>query len=797
MFHNNYKKKVLLSDKFSTILIFLYTHNIMQIYKKSSINSVNTSGNFNLVHVDKSNAIVSTYNFGLLYSEDLGKTWIESNITSDSFGPVFISGPNAIAGSINNSGLFYSNDFGHTWTQSKTTSKTSITGSFNSIYMVGSKAIAGGNSIGLFYSKDYGHTWTQVIPTGTFNSVYMDELSTNAIAGGDLNTGLFYSDNSGNTWTRAKITNTDDYVQGIFTSVNINMGKALAVGNLYGMTDNIYTGILYSDDNGHTWTKSTSTNDLINFNINFNCSYLLVVNSKPYYIVGSESGLYYSSNGGINWNVIMDGIYFKSVYLSSSDTNIYLLAGSTTGIYYSTNGFENLTKSTNITSGSINSVYLANSGHSIANTNESLFYSENYGELWNFSTTQNVGFKSISIWESNVIAGSGFNQGLFYSGDYGKTFTQSNITSGTFNSVYLYGSNGIAGSNDSNLGLLYSNDYGKNWTRSINITNLASIGNIRGVFNSVYMCEISGIKYCLAGSNSGIFYSTDTGISWIKSKDITDPDTIDYINLPFKSVHMDLTGRAIGGTTNDSGIYYSENFGIDWKRCVNITNLNNPILMTGSFNSVFIVQINKIKYAIAGSSSNTGLWVSNDGGNKWFQSVSSGNFKSVWLNSINDMVYGVAGSDSNTGLYYSTNGGIGWTQSNIKIGSFVIAMGQNDYKLNCIAGSDLGIVNSLDGGMSWNLTNLTKPINVIGIYSKYVIVGGNNYMGRTKLKCDKNQENINLIKHEEIEELEEIENKHKYKYKKNKHKHKHKHNNQDDDFGIFNLFNMIKEFIFN
>lgn len=401
----------------------------------------------------------------------------------------------------------------------------------------------------------------------------------------------------------------------------------------------------------------------------------------------------------------------------------------------------------------------------------------------------------------NGIAGSINNSGLFYSVDYGKTFSQSNITSGTFNSVYLLGSNKIAGSNEKDLGLLYSNDYGKNWTRSINITDLSNVINIRGIFNSVYMCEIYGIKYCLAGSNIGIFYSSCVGVSWVKSKDITDSSNIDYINLPFGSVHMDLSGRTIGGTSNDSDIYYSEDFGIGWKRCVNITNLNNPILMTVSFNSVFIIEINKIKYAIAGSSSNTGIWVSNDGGIKWTQTISSGNFKSVCLN-IDNKVYGIAGSDSNNGLYYSINGGIGWTQSNKKTGSFFVSMGFSNYKLNVIAGSNTeGVLNSYDGGITWKLTNLkNESINSIGMYSKYVIVAGNNYMGRTKFKCDNNNQQDIYIQHREIEEIEELEKlENKYKStKKHKHKKKKSYNdNNNDEYDIFNLFNIIKEFIFN
>ena len=55
-----------------------------------------------------------SYN-GLIYSEDKGKTWSWSNVTSGVFHCLTVIDNTIIAGSWSNEGLLYSEDRGKTW----------------------------------------------------------------------------------------------------------------------------------------------------------------------------------------------------------------------------------------------------------------------------------------------------------------------------------------------------------------------------------------------------------------------------------------------------------------------------------------------------------------------------------------------------------------------------------------------------------------------------------------------------------------------------------------------------------
>ena len=102
---------------------------------------------------------------GLWYSSD-GKTWTQSNITSNAYSVIVrANGLWVSTNSSYNPGLLYSSD-GKTWTQSNETS-----GRFNSVANANGIWVAGGYNIGLLYSFD-GKTWTQSnVTSGVFNSV--------------------------------------------------------------------------------------------------------------------------------------------------------------------------------------------------------------------------------------------------------------------------------------------------------------------------------------------------------------------------------------------------------------------------------------------------------------------------------------------------------------------------------------------------------------------------------------------------------------------------------------------------
>ena len=69
------------------------------------------------------------------------------------------------------------------------------TGNFRSVYLSGSKGIAGSTSnLGLYYTNNSGQTWTPSnIDEGNIFSVSIDPASNRAIAGSGSNLGIYYS----------------------------------------------------------------------------------------------------------------------------------------------------------------------------------------------------------------------------------------------------------------------------------------------------------------------------------------------------------------------------------------------------------------------------------------------------------------------------------------------------------------------------------------------------------------------------------------------------------------------------
>ena len=121
------------------------------------------------------------------------------------------------------------------------------------------------------------------------------------------------------------------------------------------------------------------------------------------------------------------------------------------------------------------------------------------------------------------------------------TFAVSNkIPSPPFTSVYTVGTNAIAGSGGSGSGIYYSSDSGQTWIPS-NITT--------GTFTSVFMVGANAI----AGSNSGIYYSSNSGQTWIPSNIISG-------SFPVNSLIMSPTsGNAIAGNYYSLNACFNEN----------------------------------------------------------------------------------------------------------------------------------------------------------------------------------------------------------------------------------------------
>ena len=220
---------------------------------------------------------------GLYYSTN-GKTWDQSNITSDTaIYTVYYANGIWVAGS---RGLYYSTD-GMIWDQSNIISST-----FQSVYYANGIWVAG--SRGLYYSTD-GMTWTQSIVTNrAFNFVYYANGIWVACNDG---TGLYHS-TDGMTWTQSNVTSstmyTAYYANGVWVACSTK-------------------GLYYSTD-GMTWTQSNVTSTTMYTAYYANGVWV----AGCYYSTDPHNcGLYYSTDGK-TWaqsNIIDDNI--KSIYYAN------------------------------------------------------------------------------------------------------------------------------------------------------------------------------------------------------------------------------------------------------------------------------------------------------------------------------------------------------------------------------------------------------------------------------------------------------------------------------------------------
>jgi hypothetical protein len=294
-------------------------------------------------------------------------------------------------------------------------------------------------------------------------------------------------------------------------------------------------------------------------------------------------------------------------------------------------------------------------------------------------------FRSISLSGSNGIAGSNSDLGMYYTTNSGQTWTRSadsfgNPISGNFN-VALSGSNGIAGGSTNGTpryrSMWYSLNGGRLWTQANRNNGEAWLAlAINGLIGIAGSAGISSAPT----SGIGIIYTTNGGVTWSNSSQITGI---------FSSI--DLSGsNAIAGSGSNLGIYYSTNSGQTWAQS-NIT--------SGNFNAVSLSGSN----GIAGSYSNLGIYYTTNSGQTWTQSnQTTGSFNTISLSGSN----GIAGSSSNAGLYYTTNSGQTWSQTNITTGSFFLKSislsGSNGMAAN------IGIYSTLNAGQTWTLSNINS-----------------------------------------------------------------------------------------
>ena len=225
---------------------------------------------------------------------------------------------------------------------------------------------------------------------------------------------------------------------------------------------------------------------------------------------GSLKGVYTTTDNGINWSqTSLNNVNTYSVLVNEN----YVFAGTENGIYLSTNNGSNWTQT------SLNNQFvytLALNGNTIfAGTYSGVFLSTNNGTNW-IQTSVNLRTNTLAVFNNNIFAGTD-GSGIFVSSNNGTNWAQINIyTNSYFTSFAISGNMIFAGRSNATMQfpntIIASTDTGVTWS-SIVFTHF--ISTLTAIGNNIF-----------AGTVSGIFVSTNTGMNWTQRNEGWNPPSI-------------------------------------------------------------------------------------------------------------------------------------------------------------------------------------------------------------------------------------------------------------------------------
>lgn len=377
---------------------------------------------------------------------------------------------------------------------------------------------------GIFKSTDHGLNWqakTENFPSLSIGALEMDPNNSNILYCGtgeaNISTdsyagfGLLKSTNAGETWNLIGLDSTRHIAEIEIHPLNSNIIYVAASGGLYSKSP--HRGIFKSTDAGLTWNKvlylndSTSAIDVAVDPTDVNRVYAAMWERLrgPTFrkAAGIASGIFMSTDGGINWSRLSGGLPAQSASIGRISIAV---APSNPNYVYA------LYKKASAPNGS-NNTFMA------------FYRSTNKGLSW----TEMPGTYLASE---------------FY--DFGWYFGTIEVSPVNHLNVYV-----------GEIDFHFSSDGGMNWT---NITNSYS-----GSFDQQHpdqhalWIDPANPQHLYSGNDGGVFISTNNGTSWAKSYNLPATQfyasTVDYLN----------PSRRYGGT-QDNGTVGTQSGGLsDWQ----------------------------------------------------------------------------------------------------------------------------------------------------------------------------------------------------------------------------------------
>lgn len=423
-------------------------------------------------------------------------------------------------------------------------------------------------------------------------------------------------------------------------------------------------GVFSSTDGGSVWKKSVNAPQAGWF------SGILLDGTNVF--IGTENGLYRSTDNGINWHKI-----FNSAIGEFSKDGPFIIAATNEGLRYSNDNGNNWSLfNSPMTSWGVNSIAIKGS-YIFAGCDSGIIHSNNYGINWIRISPNNYNTKvwQMTVQDSNLYAVC--DSGILISNNFGSTWMVKTLDIPTHNIIYNIlsnGSNVFAGTCYFGKGIYRSTDLGNTWQASNKGLRSYDILSLCGDDSVI----IAGTIY------QGIYKSTDQGETWHQSND----------GLP------ELFSNTIIGAINNysffnlfGGTYSLSDNELIWK--------NISIPLSYPEDNIRSVELHKEKL-FAGTDYH-GTYSSSDGGNSWIKTNRDTANSIKHIESDDSVLIALTGSYSYHNLIRTTNDGTTWHNVNPGYINF-----------NCLthkghifyAGSqNKGVFLSTDKGGSWNSSN--------------------------------------------------------------------------------------------
>ena len=346
------------------------------------------------------------------------------------------------------------------------------------------------------------------------------------------------------------------------------------------------------------------------FNIGGRISDIEMVSAQEYYVAAASGGIFKTTNAGVDWVPVFDGLNSLSI------GDIAIDANNSNHIWVGT--------------GEVNA-----GGGSLAYDGDGVYFSENGGQSW-------------------------INKGLSEVGNIGTVLIDPNNAQNIF-----VGAMGPLFRNDANRGVYRSQDGGDTWTQSLFVSDSTGVVDMAihptngQIIYAAAWQRVRRPQYrSYGGETSGLYRSLDGGDSWteLTSGLPTAANQKGRISIAIAPSNPEvLYARYADATGNIQGVYRTDDGGDSWT-AMNSSALNNVgfhwwfrgiVIDPTDENTIYNVDFQVQK--------------STDGGSNWFNVFNNVHVDQHALafdpSDPNNLVLGNDG-----GVYFSPDGGSTWTK---------------------------------------------------------------------------------------------------------------------------------------